>query len=104
MQHTFVHLLHVTERMSHRLSRLVVVIVLQSKLFGCVSQAEVSIMVLNLTEQDIGRYAPYHSYPEFKEGYEAYLSSDWHCPYDLKSVSAQAWDRGLECALRHNAS
>jgi hypothetical protein len=47
-------------------------------------------------------YAPYDTLPEFALGYAAYGTSAM-CPFDgpqFKGYQAQAWDRGLECAMR----
>jgi hypothetical protein len=43
-------------------------------------------------------YRPYDQLPAFNEGLAAYTSHTYRNPYD--GVSAQAWDRGLECAMR----
>jgi hypothetical protein len=45
-------------------------------------------------------YAPYHTLPEFQEGFEAYARNDYDCPKYDKDYKGQAWDRGLECAAR----
>jgi hypothetical protein len=45
-------------------------------------------------------YRPYNTFPEFMEGYAAYAKGVWQCPYE--NVPAQAWDRGLEYAMRLN--
>jgi hypothetical protein len=53
---------------------------------------------MNLTPEEIERYAPYHTFPEFEEGFNAYNAG---CSYTLyENVAAQAWDRGVECAMR----
>ena len=44
-------------------------------------------------------YAPYDKFPEFAEGYAAYLAGRVHNPHG-SSVAGQAWDRGAECAMR----
>jgi hypothetical protein len=54
---------------------------------------------MQLTLEDIERYAPYHEWPEFRQGYSDYESSFLSCPYSADSVQAQAWDRGHECAM-----
>ncbi len=46
----------------------------------------------------IAEYAPYDRMPEFQEGFDAYERQQYDCPYD--DVKAQAWDRGLEAAMR----
>jgi hypothetical protein len=45
-------------------------------------------------------YAPYHLYREFNEGYADYLYGSSTCPYNGNSVAGQAWDRGMEYAMR----
>jgi hypothetical protein len=47
-------------------------------------------------------YAPYHLYTAFEAGREAY-GRNWDNPYlsdRAAGVDAQAWDRGLEFAMR----
>jgi hypothetical protein len=44
-------------------------------------------------------YAPYDKLPAFESGFNAYGFSV-NCPYPPDSVDAQAWDRGLEAAMR----
>jgi hypothetical protein len=43
-------------------------------------------------------YAPYHTMPEFAEGFDAYEAGIYINPY--VNVAGQAWDRGLEAAMR----
>jgi hypothetical protein len=44
-------------------------------------------------------YVPYHTHPVFTLGFNAYgTPAQEHCHYS--GVAAQAWDRGLECAMR----
>jgi hypothetical protein len=43
-------------------------------------------------------YAPYHTMPAFQEGAEAYAKGRYDNPF--QGVAAQAWDRGLEAAMR----
>jgi hypothetical protein len=48
-------------------------------------------------------YRPYETLPAFHQGFAAYRQHRFKNPYDglpHKSVEAQAWDRGLECAAR----
>ena len=48
-------------------------------------------------------YRPYDTLPAFHQGFAAYGQYQSKNPYDgrpEKSVDAQAWDRGLECAQR----
>ena len=52
---------------------------------------------MELTHDEIERYAPYHTFPEFAEGYADYND----CRYrELHDVAGQAYDRGAECAMR----
>lgn len=58
-------------------------------------------MAVELTAEEIERYAPYHTYPEFQLGFDEYGSGLWHgnrC--DENTVGGQAYDRGAECAMR----
>jgi hypothetical protein len=48
----------------------------------------------------LAEYAPYNEMPAFKVGAQAYAKGDYHCPYSADSVEGQAWDRGLEYAMR----
>ena len=43
-------------------------------------------------------YAPYNTLPAFDEGITAYMEGNYKNPYD--DVAGQAWDRGLEYAMR----
>jgi hypothetical protein len=47
-------------------------------------------------------YAPYHTVPEFEAGFAAYATGSYDCPKYDKGYKEQAWDRGLECAMRWN--
>jgi hypothetical protein len=42
-------------------------------------------------------YAPFNQLEEFQVGYEDYLNGR-PCPFPLRSVKGQAWDRGAEAA------
>jgi hypothetical protein len=44
-------------------------------------------------------YAPYDQMPAFMEGATAYMERRYDQPYG-DSVAGQAWDRGMECAMR----
>jgi hypothetical protein len=46
----------------------------------------------------LAEYKPYCYYPEFHEGWIAYEAGNYNNPY--QDVPAQAWDRGLEAAMR----
>jgi hypothetical protein len=54
---------------------------------------------LVVTPEEIERYAPYHTYPAFRRGYDDYIESrhDWSV---INTVEGQAYDRGAECAIR----
>jgi hypothetical protein len=43
-------------------------------------------------------YRPYDTLPEFNDGFASYAEMKFSNPYD--GVGAQAWDRGLECAMK----
>jgi hypothetical protein len=45
-------------------------------------------------------YAPYHTYPAFNRGYNAYLKCNWDKPINLTGIDEQAYDRGAEYAMR----
>ena len=58
---------------------------------------------MDLTPDEIERYAPYHTLGAFESGMRAYTSSPYgrtHNPFYPNSVAAQAYDRGAECAMR----
>jgi hypothetical protein len=46
------------------------------------------------------QYAPYSDMHAFMIGTLAYAKGNWRCPYGEDSVEGQAWDRGLEYAMR----
>jgi hypothetical protein len=48
----------------------------------------------------VAEYAPYDKQDGFRQGFDAYRVGNYSNPYIADSVSAQAWDRGLECAMR----
>jgi hypothetical protein len=63
-------------------------------------------MELKLTAEEKEKYAPYDNFPEFAQGFEDYMSDN---PWPIKrkdrgikvnSAGGQAYNRGLECALR----
>jgi hypothetical protein len=46
-------------------------------------------------------YAPYHTMTAFAKGTSAYMNRVFDNPYSIEQgVKAQAWDRGLEAAMR----
>ena len=40
--------------------------------------------------------------PAFAKGAESYMDRNYECPYSEsgEGVKVQAWDRGMECAMR----
>jgi hypothetical protein len=54
---------------------------------------------MELTAQDIDDFAPYHTLPKFKEGYEDGAACRAHKNYH--NVDGQAYDRGYMCARIH---
>jgi len=56
---------------------------------------------MNLTPEEIERYAPYHTFPEFKIAFDAYRVGRRY-EGDPNSIGGQAADRGAECAMRRN--
>jgi hypothetical protein len=53
---------------------------------------------MEMSQAEIERYAPYHTFPEFAEGYADYKAGLRDIGYD--GVGGQAYDRGAECAMR----
>ena len=47
------------------------------------------------------QYRPYDTHEEFKRGFAAYQSGNWRNPHDADSISARAWDRGVEAAMHY---
>ena len=45
-------------------------------------------------------YAPYHEREAFQRGYDAYSRGECIGPYSPDSADGQAYDRGLEYAMR----
>jgi hypothetical protein len=65
---------------------------------------------MELSQAEIERYAPYHTFPEFTFGYDDYMAK---LPWPIarqdrginpNSVGGQAYDRGLECAMRRRTA
>ena len=44
-------------------------------------------------------YRPYDTHEEFGRGFSAYQAGNFRNPHEADSVSAQAWDRGVEAAM-----
>jgi hypothetical protein len=59
-------------------------------------------VIMTLTQAEIARYAPYHTMPEFKLGFDAYTVAGRGAHLDPNTVGAQAYDRGAECAMRRS--
>jgi hypothetical protein len=55
-------------------------------------------MTEKLTPEEIQRYTPYHTFPEFWDGFDDYNIG--RLKYELNGLSGQAYDRGIECATR----
>jgi hypothetical protein len=54
-----------------------------------------------MTDEEILKsYAPYNNFPEFREGMAAYACRSMTNPYPADSIAAQAWDRGVQAAMR----
>jgi hypothetical protein len=61
-----------------------------------------STVTPKLSAEEIERYAPYHTMPEFSAGLADYVA---HRPWPVGRISpnsagGQAYDRGSECAMR----
>ncbi len=54
---------------------------------------------MELSQAEIDRYAPYHTFPEFELGFDAYVAGLVPA-FDIPGVAGQAYDRGGECAMR----
>jgi hypothetical protein len=46
-------------------------------------------------------YRPFDSHEEFKKGFSAFHARDFRNPYCSGSLSAQAWDYGIEAAIHY---
>ena len=44
-------------------------------------------------------YRPYDTHAEFGRGFSACLAGDFRNPHEAESISAKAWDRGVEAAM-----
>jgi hypothetical protein len=56
--------------------------------------------VHDLAKPERTDYAPYHTFPAFEHGVRSQGDSAYDNPYHNDSANAQAWDRGLEYAMR----
>lgn len=54
---------------------------------------------LKLTSEELDRYAPYHTFPQFNEGFYDYARGV-NTNNLSDGVGAQAYDRGAEMAMR----
>lgn len=62
-----------------------------------------TIQAIELTIEEIERYAPYHTMPGFSAGFNSYNRGDrWPgvTTHITDGIYAQAYDRGAECAMR----
>jgi hypothetical protein len=58
-------------------------------------------MTMNLTTEEIERYAPYHRWRMFQIGFDDYtIGERWDHAFSQNSAEGQAYDRGAECAMR----
>lgn len=58
-------------------------------------------MTLELTPEEIERYAPYHTMRAFAAGFSDYSeNSCYGATWNDDGVNGQAYDRGAECAMR----
>ena len=46
-------------------------------------------------------YRPYDTHAEFGRGFSACLAGDFRNPHEAESISAKAWDRGVEAAMHY---
>jgi hypothetical protein len=53
-------------------------------------------LILDLIKQ---HYRPYDTHAEFGRGFSACQAGELRNPHEAESVSAQAWDRGVEAAM-----
>lgn len=44
------------------------------------------------------QYSPYDKHAEFSHGFSACQAGDVHNPHDAESISARAWNCGVEAA------
>ena len=45
-------------------------------------------------------YRPYDTHEEFVRGFSAYQAGNFRNPHETDGISAQAWDLGVEAAMR----
>ena len=54
-------------------------------------------LTLDLIKQ---HYRPYDAHEEFGRGFSAWQAGNFRNPHEADSISAQAWDLGVEAAMR----
>jgi hypothetical protein len=54
-------------------------------------------LIFDLIKQ---HYRPFDAHEEFGRGFSAYNEGNFNNPHEADSVAAQAWDLGLEAAMR----
>jgi hypothetical protein len=53
-------------------------------------------LIFDLIKQ---HYRPYNTHEEFGRGYLAYQAGNFANPHEADSISARAWDLGVEAAM-----
>jgi hypothetical protein len=53
-------------------------------------------LIFELIKQN---YRPYDTHAEFVRGFSACQAGDFRNPHEAESISALAWDRGVEAAM-----
>ncbi|MEZ5890847.1 MAG: hypothetical protein R3D52_11815 [Xanthobacteraceae bacterium] len=54
-------------------------------------------LILDMIKQ---HYRPFDTHEQFGRGFSAYLAGDSCNPHDPESIAAQAWNLGVEAAIR----
>ena len=55
-------------------------------------------LIFDLIKQ---HYRPYDAHEEFGQGFSAYQTGNFCNPHEADSISAQAWDLGVEAAMHY---
>jgi hypothetical protein len=55
-------------------------------------------LIFNLVKQ---HYRPYDTHKEFDAGFSAYQAGNFRNPHEPDSIDAQAWNLGVEAAVRY---
>jgi hypothetical protein len=55
-------------------------------------------LILDLIKR---HYRPYDTHEEFRRGFSAYQAGNFRNPHRADSISAQAWDHGVEAAMHY---